>query len=214
MKIVVINAVDKIIIRDITEISKKHFDNISSTISIFQSSLYPYISLDNSHRAPAAVMEKKDIPVLSKKFEELEELTPFILKKRAHLIVWFGKSIQDRSDVELKMIIAHELKHVEQLFFHKNAYFKGQLLDCICKWKLPMDIDADNFACIVICDIHNRHYSWIDDIEKLFLSESNKIQEIYKQIKDKKNMIIVSNVDLDFNDQIRELFSHFYQKIK
>lgn len=220
MKFVSLNEVNSSISGHVVNLDDRYFNKIDLSIGLFQSPKYEYVEWSEGNklkRVPAVLVPKKEFQWLKLLFSEINELeNPF--QSDIGLIVWFGKSVLQKEKHNSDHIVAHELRHIEQRYVDLNTIYKDRVLDFIPHgYPLPTEIDADYFANKTTSRDYDRDYNWIDEVNKLFERNKEKIKSINLAIAKNNTDIIIDNEyyhELSLDQNKRDLFQYYFKKIR
>lgn len=219
MKFIPLNNVDSIIIGHAINIDDRYFKKIDFTIGLFQSTAHETLDWwkdDKQKSAPAVLIPKEEFQWQKELFPKTVELEN-LFQNEVNLIVWFGKSVLKKEKYCSDHVVAHELKHIEQRFSDLHSVYKDRLLDFILyKRQPPTEIDAQNFADMTTAKQYNKTYNWINEANKLFEANLEKIKLINQAITANDKDVRVDSeffVELNSDQNKRDLFKYFYSQI-
>lgn len=153
-----------------------NFRSLDKRIALFQ-------SVTHDLSVPAVTVPREDSQVLADINMPLQELLSHFSDEH-DLIIWIGKSTPQHPD--LKKIIPHEFRHVEQQMPGQESFIKDRALDILFhgvrKWVAPIERDASYFADKTVGLPYDASYDWKEEADNLFESQKNNIKKLYEAL--------------------------------
>ncbi len=189
--------------------SLENFSSINKNVGIFQ-------SINNNLKWPAVTLPREDIQVMAAVNPKLTELLP-LSSGDFDFIIWLGKSTPQFSD--LKKIIPHELRHIEQQVKEPDAFLKDRVLNCLYPKEIPpIEKDASYFA-NKACGFHSdEEYDWKSEVEELFDKQKNNLKKLYEGLKKGENVAVEVEPGRGFDTALNtkeenSAALHFFEKV-
>lgn len=211
MEIIYLNNIDNSVKDEIEKTALlNNFVSLDKKIGIFQSVNYDI-------NVPAVTIPREDSEIQADLNPSLRELLSHF-SEEVDLIIWIGKSTPQ--DPDLKKIIPHEFRHVEQQVSERESFIKDRALDCLLTTSVaPIERDASYFADKTVGLSYDSSYDWKQETETLFLSQKDNIKELYEALKLGKATIVTINpsqaVDtIRMTDEQKQASLHFFEKAK
>lgn len=214
MQVVYLNDIADSVKREIERTSAlDNFRLLDRNIAIFQSVMHD-LSI------PAVTLPREDSQVMSDINTPLQELLPHFSDEQ-DLIIWIGKSTPQHPD--LKKIIPHEFRHVEQQMLGQESFIKDRALDILFhgvrRWVAPIERDASYFADKTVGLPYDTSYDWKEEADNLFESQKHNIKKLYEALRAGQDEIVtvipgnaVSTIDL--TDEQKSATLHFFEKVR
>lgn len=213
-----LNKIENQILEITKAIGKKYFEDVNIEVGIFQSPLHNLLTwTENGHMnaTPAIVIPKEDFVFLKRDVPEIEE-TSGSFKNKLTVIIWLGKKLLNIPTIDPTHLLAHELRHVSQLKMDKNILAKDRILSFILSNKyIPSEVDANNFADMVLGYKFETKYDWILKTNELFNKNEKKLFKIYEDIIDNKDEIVVEGCrheEFSNRESKRMLFKYYFER--
>lgn len=214
MQVVYLNDIADSVKRKIEQTSAlDNFRSLDKKIALFQS-----VAHDLS--VPAVTLPREDSQVMAGINTPLQELLPHFSDEQ-DLIIWIGKSTPQHTD--LRKIIPHEFRHVEQQMQGQESFIKDRALDILFhgvrRWVAPIERDASYFADKTVGLPYNASYDWKEEADNLFESQKHNIKKLYEALKlgqDEIVTVISGNAvsTLTLTDKQKSATLHFFEKLK
>lgn len=183
MKIIPIgNLTDHSIIDLFTEIAIKYFDGIPEvTIGVIE--LINEIKVD--HGRTAIAMSSSDLPHLVKLYSFLADLID--LNPSQKFFIVFDKTIY--SDKDREKIIAHELRHIEQMVLFPVDLYRSEIIRSLRNnhIKPPSEKDTEAFETYFISKNGKRpEHTWREEVNNYFKELAEYIKIYHQDLKNQK----------------------------
>ena len=220
MKITSTENIKKGIVAVAEVIARQYFSVLPVEVLLYQSSDLALES-DEGEEIPACIVPKEDILPFSACFPQLEEIESFFNEK-IRFIIWLGQSVENSPQEMIIRVIAHELKHVEQIVISPRSALRSKALFCFGHIKIsrPSEIDADNFAKKVAGLGIDNNYSWEHETDILFEQNREFIKKVYEELKLNRNGFVANPLDstngfevYSLCEEKKRLCMHFFEKV-